>query len=512
MIKIMIVDDEIWVRTSLKNKIDWSDNLILCGEASNGFEALELAGNLRPDILITDVRMPGMDGLELIAHMRELFPNLKAIVISGYNEFSYAKSAIELSASGYILKPLHKEELDSVIGKTISEIHRDNLLHHTTQTQLELFHTFLHSFYQGKPVSRERFCELIENLNFHSERTWVLLIRFLDSQENLDNAEQELSKVTASISSQYAYYIFMLSDTLYGIYLTSQFPIDVLQYSRTLLKHLKTKVSLDVSIAFSTSATCFEELPLAFRTARNGLNLMHPYSTHEIILPQTQEDEHPEVIFPREIIQDIIDSVYSHSLPALEKAIMCLNNFIKNTSAVTFFDSNHLFYLLLGELMRILYEWNCPKELTEEGIAFMKELSEHHPGKDYLQHLHDFCQRILSSTQPKISIAQSIQKAEQYIQTNYQKNISLKEIAALFFMNVSYFSVSFKNITGKNFSEYLTAVRMEQAKLLLKNSTLKVNQIARMVGYDDCSYFGKSFRKYTGFIPSEYQKQKKGER
>ena len=104
MIKIMIVDDEPWIRTSLKNRIDWSEELILCGEASDGFEALQLAANLRPDILITDVRMPEMSGLTLIERLHEFLPDMQSVIISGYNEFEYVKSAIELDSCGYVLK------------------------------------------------------------------------------------------------------------------------------------------------------------------------------------------------------------------------------------------------------------------------------------------------------------------------------------------------------------------------------------------------------------------------
>lgn len=507
MIKIMIADDEMWVRTSLKNKINWSDNLILCGEASNGFEALELAGNLRPDILITDVRMPGMSGLELISRLHPLLPDLQPIVISGYNEFSYVKSALELNACGYVLKPIRKEELNATIDKAIAQIHKENLLRLTTQAQLELLHTFLQSLYHNKPVSKERFTELTVNLNFYSEYSYILLIRFLDSQENLDYVEQQLNKVTASISSNYACQVFAASGTIYGIYMTSRIPVDILQYSRILMKQLQTKACLDISIALGTTSTCFEQLPQSFLTAREGLRLMHPYSIHEIILPQVQEQSPQAAALPREIAQEIMDSIYSHNSAALKEAINHLNIFIKESPSITLYDSNRLLYLLLGDLMRLLYEWNCPKELADQGITFMKELSEYQPGKDYPEQFYLYCQKIISSTHTKTSIVQAVLTAEQYIHAHYHENISLKGVASLLYLNVSYFSVSFKNITGKNFSEYLTAVRMDQAKLLLQDKTLKINQVARMVGYEDCSYFGKAFRKYTGLIPSEYQKQ-----
>ena len=161
MIKLMIVDDEPWTRTSLKNRIDWSEEMILCGEASDGFEALELAANLRPDIVITDVRMPEMSGLELIRRLREFLPDIQSVIISGYNEFEYAKSAIELGSCGYVLKPVRKEELNQVIKKAIDNIAQNNLLRLTTQTQAALLDQLLVNLYHEAPVSEESFLSVL---------------------------------------------------------------------------------------------------------------------------------------------------------------------------------------------------------------------------------------------------------------------------------------------------------------------------------------------------------------
>lgn len=508
MIKIMIVDDEPWIRTSLKNRIDWSEELILCGEASDGFEALQLAANLRPDILITDVRMPEMSGLALIERLHDFLPDMQSVIISGYNEFEYVKSAIELGSCGYVLKPVRKEELNKVIQKAIDNISQNNLLRLTTQTQAKLLDQLLINLYHETFVAKETFLSTLKNLHFFTNRFSVLMIRFLTGEETADTIGQRLNTVAAALFSSCTCCSFRVSDTVYGIFLTSADPVDLPAAAKELIRQLQIRSSLDVSISIGAECRSFEQLGETFRSAREGLHYMHLYNSHEIILPAAADREHAPssgIALPGEITRGIIDSIYAHSITDLNDAIGKLNDFIQTTPDITLYDINNMLYLMLGDLIRICYERNASKELCDKGIAFMQFLSGYQPQKDFVSQFAAYCWEISSSFQETPSIVQVIHNAEQYIRSRYYEDISLRQIASLFYLNPSYFSVSFKNVTGKNFNEYLTSVRMENAKQMLLNKSLRVNQIARMTGYDDCSYFSKAFRKYTGMMPSEYQ-------
>ncbi len=510
MIKLMIVDDEPWIRTSLKNRIDWSEEMILCGEASDGFEALELAANLRPDIVITDVRMPEMSGLELIRRLREFLPDIQSVIISGYNEFEYAKSAIELGSCGYVLKPVRKEELNQVIKKAIDNIAQNNLLRLTTQTQAALLDQLLVNLYHEAPVSEESFLSVLRHLHFFTECFSVLFVRFLNGEESAETIGQRLNAATAALFSSCTCCSFGVSETVYGVFLTSPDPIDLPAAAKELIRQLQIKASLDVSIAIGTGCRSFRQLGETFRSAREGLHHMHLYNAREIILPAAADPGRKPssgVSLPAGITGDIIDSIYSHSRTDLDAAIRKLNDFIQKTPEITVYDISNMLYLMLGDLIRICYERNASKELCDKGIAFMQLLSGYQPNRDFVSQFADYCWEISSSFQETPSIVQVIRNAEQYIRSRYNEEISLKKIAALFYLNPSYFSVSFKNVTGKNFNEYLTSVRMENAKQMLLNQSLRVSQIARMTGYDDCSYFSKAFRKYTGRMPSEYRQE-----
>lgn len=513
MIKIMIVDDEPWIRTSLKNRIDWSEEMQLCGEASDGFEALQLAANLRPDIVITDVRMPEMSGLELIGRLREFLPDIQSVIISGYNEFEYAKSALELGSCGYVLKPVRKEELNRVIQKAIANIAQNNLLRLTTQTQAALLDRLLLGLWHETPVSEASFLPVLKHLHFFTGCFSVLAVRFLNGEESAETMGQRLNAAAAALFSSCTCQSFCVSDTVYGLFLTSEAPVDLPAAARELIRQLQVRASLDVSIAIGAACRSFERLGETFRSAREGLHHMHLFNAREIILPAAADQEHAPssgIALPGDITGGIIDSIYAHSRTDLDAAIGKLNDFIQTTPEITVYDINNMLYLMLGDLIRICYERNASKELCDRGIAFMQLLSGYQPQKDLIGQFAGYCWEISSSFQETPSIVQVIRNAEQYIRSRYDEDISLKKIAALFYLNPSYFSVSFKNVTGKNFNEFLTSVRMENAKQMLLNRSLRVSQVARMTGYDDCSYFSKAFRKYTGMMPSEYQQQAGG--
>lgn len=506
MIKIMLVDDESWIRTSLRNKIEWNDHMELCAEASDGLEALSLASSLRPDIIITDVRMPGMNGIDMLKQMRQFLPDLQAIFISGYNEFEYVKSAIELSASGYVLKPIHRQELNENLTRCLEKIRQNNLLLRNNRVQMDLLHKMLENFYYNQPVLEDRFKEVLKDLNFHLENMYVMLLRFTCPACDPEILVRQLNHTAISIFSDGTCTVFALSQNIYGIFLTHKQKIDLLAGARRLLKHLSSKPGLDASIALGLPSRSCHTLTASFSSARNGLDLMHLYSSHEIILPG-QEKEDGYIFLPRELTNQILESIYSHNTVDLNRALQALQEFLMKSSSITLSDVSHILHLLMGNILRILCEQEECIALADEGISLMNILSAGRPREEVLKNFCTFCQKAASVPGKTTSITAIIEKARNYLDSNYAEDISLKKIAAMYYLNASYFSISFKNITGKNFNEYLTGLRIEHAKILLADKSRKVNQVSHAVGYDDCSYFGKTFRKITGITPAEYQRQ-----
>lgn len=507
MIKLLIVDDEVIIRNSLKNKIECSDNEIIFEEAKDGIEALQIALNLRPDIVITDVRMPQMNGIQFITELKKILPDIQTIFISGYNEFDYVKSALELESCAYVLKPIKKHELNCAVQKAVERIRQYSLLNSSTHMQLNLLDKFLESFYNGTVASLTDFDIILKNLHFHRSYFQVLLVRFSDTINTADYAEQTLNSAVAFLSSEYTGRIISVSNRNFVIFLTSSKPVELISYSKTLIKQLSIKYSLDISIVLGRQSDSIEAVPEIFKEARDSLKFLHLYNTHEIILPQEQAEPSWPSSFPEHIARTIIDHIYTGNSVLLEDAVGSLDDFIQSSPAMTLYSINHIFSQILSDILRILYERQSPKTLIDQGISLMHRFSACNLQEDFSNQFLEYCKCVISSFQKSTSIDEIMHDAAAYIDAHYNEDITLKKIAAFYYLNSSYFSISFKTITGRNFNEYLTNVRIEHAKKLLENESIKINEVARLVGYEDTSYFGKTFRKHTGILPSEYRRR-----
>lgn len=501
MINILLVDDEPWIRTGLKNKIEWTDELNLCGEASNGYEALKLAVNLRPDILITDVRMPGMSGIELLEKMLAFLPDLQSIFVSGYSDFEYVKSALTLDACGYVLKPINKEELNKTIERTLKRIHKNNQIRRTMQTQMELLQKFLESFQRSLPVPQDIFCQLLKDLHFFTCHMYFLYISIIETGEDSSLLQQKLNSAIAAVSDTYTSATVPVNDTVSGLFISSDKEIDIISYSRRLIRALSAQ-NLDASLALGTPAHSFDEVPRTFMTAKNSRQLMHPYSIHEIVLPSTKKAETSLLSLPDEFQREILNAIYSHDSFDLDHALTNLETFVREQEGCTLSDIARILHLLMGNIIQFLYEHAVTQILVDEAIAYLQKL----PNNQMLKEFRSFCQKVVFYCDQHMPAPNTIQKMEQYIKEHFQEDLSLKKMASLFYLNASYFSVFFKNNTGKNFNEYLTELRIEHAKELLSEKNLKIHQIAFSCGYSDSSYFCRIFRKTTGVTPAEYQK------
>ena len=511
MIKIMIVDDEKIIRKSIINKIEWNENLSCHAEAQDGIEALQTALNIRPDIVITDIRMPQMDGIEFIGRLRQLLPDVQTIFVSSYADFSYIKSALDYESCAYILKPIKKQELNNAVAKAIEKIEKNNLMYQTSQMQLKLLDRLLLSFYSQIPVSIADFQKTLKALHFHLSYFQVLTAHFLEIDESADFIAQIFNSEISFFSRECISRIIPVSSGTYIVFITNTKPFDPIALSRNLINRLSVSYSLDISIVLGRQTESLDDIANIFAEVKNSLNYLHLYSTHEIILPSEEENVQSrlssEDTLPLSVTREIIDNIYTGDYEGLNKGLQHLQRFITGTPSFTLRSISDMFSRLLSDILRILYERQCSKSVIDQGIALMYKFTSCSLKDDYFHQFQDYCLSITSSLYKTTAVDEIIQQARIYIETHYSEPISLKQLSALYHLNISYFSTSFKAATGKTFSEYLTWIRMEKAKQLLAGKTVKISEAASLSGYEDTSYFGKVFKKYTGMLPNEYRKQ-----
>ena len=511
MIKIMIVDDEKIIRKSIINKIEWNENIACHAEAQDGIEALQTALNIRPDIVITDIRMPQMDGIEFIGRLRQLLPDVQTIFVSSYTDFSYIKSALDFESCAYILKPIKKKELNNAVTKAIEKIEKNNLMYQTSQMQLALLDRFLLSFYSQMPVSVADLQKTLRALHFHLSCFQVLTAHFLEGDESADYITQIFNSEISFFSRECISRIVQVSPGTYIVFITAPKPFDPVTLSRNLINRLSVSYSLDISIVLGRQAYSLDDIANIFTEVRDSLNYLHLYSTHEIILPvkeeNTQSKRSSEGGLSPSVIREIIDNIYTGNYEGLNNGLLQLQRFITGTPSLTLRTINDIFSRLLSDILRILYERKCSKAVIDQGIALMYKFTSCSLKDDYFHQFQDYCVSIAASLSKTTAVDDIIQQARIYIESHYSEPISLKQLSSLYHLNISYFSTSFKAATGKTFSEYLTWIRMEKAKQLLAGKSVKISEAATLTGYENTSYFGKAFKKYTGMLPNEYLKQ-----
>lgn len=508
MIKVIVVDDEKIIRNSIINKIEWNDELICCAEATDGVEALELSLNLRPDIVITDIRMPQMNGIDFIAKLKEILPDIQTIFVSSYNDFTYVKSALEFESCAYILKPIKKQELNDAVSKAVSKIEKMSLLQISTQFQLKLLDKFLESFYNQIDVPSDDFKKVLTNLYFRTKFFHVMLIRFIENFSETGYIEQIISILLTGFLPECTSRIVSVSQTNYVVFITSSYKENLIPCCRSLIKQLSIKHSLDCSIVLGAPCCSVDNIKSMFVSAKKELNLLHLYAVHEIILPDHDAHEpNFDIKLPDSITKKIIDSIYMSDTNELNAAARQLNAFISSTPTLTLYNIKHIFSHLLSDILRTQYERHCPKSLIDQGIHLLYNFSTCTLQKDVSDQFFEYCSLTITSFRKVTSIEDIMQQAAVYMEEHFHEDITLNKLSDLYHLNLSYFSTSFKVFMGKNFNEYLTEIRMENAKKLLNDPHIKIRDVAFLSGYSDTGYFSKSFRKYAGMLPNEYRKQ-----
>lgn len=373
--KLLLVDDEKPIREKLKNNIDWRQEGYQIFSAVNGEEALKIIENEDIDILVTDIQMPKLSGINLIEKCRKINSKLKIIVISGYAEFEYAQKSIRFGVNEYLLKPFRSQRLLEVVNKAREDLEMEK----NREAKLEELRKEISRYINEKQIS--------------DSYNWLIEDTFFESQSMI-------------------------------------------------LKKIKL----------------------------------------ETVLKRGSRDDILEAV--NKIISEMSDLSLNK-----DKLFIILNNIILESFKIMKeldYGAEDLLEVINKEDLEMLNYSNL-----KEVEVFLKEL---------LLHLHN-----LICFNPAEKNQQMIQQMKEYIADNYQKGITLSEMARDFNISISYLSSLFHEETGESFSEYLNLLRLNKAKELLKSTDIKIYQIADRLGFNDAYYFSSWFKKQVGASPTTYR-------
>ncbi|KRF09996.1 hypothetical protein ASG89_00115 [Paenibacillus sp. Soil766] len=515
MRRVIIVDDEKWIRRGLIQSISWNEwGLELVGEASDGREGYEMALDKKPDLLFLDMRMPGLDGKQLLGLLSQELPDLQTIVISGYSDFEYTKEAIRHKAFDYLLKPVKKEELAAVVEKAqLVFERREAEKRKASRAQGEdwLRQLLLHS------EERE---EVFVPSSWQSGEYAILLGRMdtFDEQRDLFRMlpalHEQLDRMKPFLfGGQWEFEVILLQESsreivvaLCGLQLESK---DVSRLHESVLSVLKQVGCGSFSFGLSTRKGSILKLEESCIEARKAL-LCKPITAVSALICSVKNIGHGSGIYPQDIENSILWGLQTGNKMTVEEDLERFFAVFKS-DAVTVGQLHWSTDILLHAVEKQLQA----KEVTMEEICGRNALmvSEWIHGRNDVAAVKKiFKDELLPAV--LLFYSQSGEKQgekvvielKKWIEINYDQSLSLHQIASSYYLNPDYLSRIFKRMTGKNFVDYVTDIRMLKAKELMAKSNYKNYEVAQKVGYEDYRYFSQIFKRKEGMTIGEYRK------
>lgn len=529
--KVLIVDDEVVIRVGLKSLIDWDEHgFTLVGEAKDGKKALEAIVELKPDIVITDIKMPVMNGIELIRQLSGMENAPRVIVLSSYNDFPLVKEAMRLGAADYLLK---LEMTPEILLAGLNELRRELSSAMKPEDQQRLFQTHIrkniHVLKQklfkdmlNFPMSEEEWRQtaVLYDIDLHLDAVVCFVIRIASAYDRafLDDKDAALLNYAAiNIVEE------MLNDVCAGhcfeirpnelcavVFTQEQEQRPALaEVLETIIEMLKKYLNLDTVIGSGQWRQGIEGLKQSYREARQALDIGVSSSMKVVVsregIPQHSSDNAAYTIFKHkdswmEALQfcqtERLDSLFANLAETLSNRSLRLENQINVCLELHFLLSDFFAKndLPLPDILDHAYR--TPQQLLQTAS---------------FRHLLDWLEQVRVSLVSYMLMANSkggsraVVKARKYIDEYYMENLSLKEVAHEVNLTPFYLSHLFIQHAGTTFTEYLTQVRIGRGKELLRLTDFKIYEIGEMVGYRNTTYFNKIFKKTTGMTPIEFR-------
>lgn len=535
-IKVFLVEDEMVIRRGIKNSIDWEkEGYIFCGEASDGELAYPMIIKEKPDILITDIRMPFMDGLELCKLVKKELPNIKILILSGYDEFDYAKEAIRLGVTEYLLKPISSGKLLEALNGVSESIRREkedkDLVRKYIEEMRENTEHEKQKFFEQMIAGNLSMADALETgkkyeMNLSAGMYNLLLFRFTLGEENrksgelLGEAEYAIEKLTERLE-----YVFEFQRGVEGwAFLLmadneEQMSERVKELSKDLEEIMKNYSTIAYFGGIGQPVARLRELEESFREAERALAARFTMELNRIISVE-------DIRMAQNV--DTLDDIEIMSFGEIEKTRTMLEKFLNNGAEDEIDEFVDVYINELPEenlksvLMRqyiimdayIVMMSFCEKIEGIEGEmqAQSEELKNSMKTIQTLEEIKNYIRMLLKKiigVRDTISgrrYSDIIEIAKDQIRKTYMSDeISLNTIAAEVGMSPSYFSSIFSKEMGKTFVEYLTEIRMDRAKELLMCSSMKTSEIGYEVGYKDPHYFSYIFKKTQNCTPKEFR-------
>ncbi len=505
MYQLLIIDDEPIVRKGIEKLLDWEDyGFHVCGEGMDGIDGLHKILEYQPDLVLVDIKMPGMNGIELIREAKNQGFEGKFIILTGYSDFSFAKTAVSLGVRAYLLKPIDEDELIAYLKDILEELNaKENLDHYYTKNELKARHELLRRLLlsmgeteelkdelrlYGFELKQNRFCVAILNERERYERVEYnpLLEEKLNLFiHNLDNVENiSLEDKCILIGKGYSYKDFMKK---------------LIESNN----RVKERYGTDYFITMGHDVIVWEDLHFSYESAKLLLDYQFLFGNENLVSIQVLEEARDEK--EKISLEEFEDMVEIGDIEVIKENLKQLKKYYK----IRLKKESDIKIQIINGLYQ-LYE-SIKKYIEEENINItdIDETIEHVKRSTSLDELIKYIEIYLSDISRVVGLSTSdhvIKRIYAYMERNYHKNIKLESIAQLFNYNSAYLGKLFKKEIGESFNNSLDSIRIENAKRRLAETDLKVYQVSEQVGYSNIDYFYTKFKKHVGISPKEFKR------
>jgi two-component system response regulator YesN len=518
--KVFLVEDEIVTREGIRDNVDWKANgFEFCGEAPDGEIALPLLQTARPDLLITDIRMPFMDGLQLCKIVRERMPWVKIIILSGHDEFEYAQKAIGLGVTEYLLKPVTVQNLHSVLQKIAAQLDQE-------RKEQEHLRKLQDDVEENRAALRERLLlklivgaisatDAIEKaqllgLDIIARYYLVAIIQFelADRSEQFDYAEYQQAQQILTGLVEHNPDVFILKkgwDELVLI-MKGNTPEYLEEEKDLLLERVKREVPqprYQLIIGVGTLKKRIAEICQSFVEALASIQTVADVE----VSPNYTTDKAELLKLDKSAVDNYLRCGVKEEFDGFFDAYI---QPLRETAIESYLIKNYMFVDIVLATAKLVNELGGN---VDQIIPELDSIEMILTNIKTTEQLREQARKILIGAlafrdSRTSNHAGMVQQAKQYIDRHYMDpDLSLNQVAAQVNLSPSYFSVVFGQATGQTFKEYLTEIRIKKAKELLRMTTQGSADISYQVGFSDPHYFSYVFRRNTGLSPTQFRLQ-----
>lgn len=517
MFKILLADDEKIVTDAVSLIITKRFDDVVLETARSGREAIEKSDSFKPNIVLMDIRMPGINGIDAIREIRKSQKETLFIIMSAYEQFEFAKEAVKLGVIDYLLKPINKNTIISAIenAKEIYESERQNRLKHIESIEKYenilpyIEDNFIFSLLLGH-ISSKQSKKYHDILSFKYEGGYILTLELREKNEFDLYDESLYSCIRNTVKYRCMCIVGPLILNRITVFVSTNNKeeysqrIEAVQLAEYLMdKASENKINVEISIGIG-SYRILDDIYISYEESLKALNFgqnkdinhitdfvndrheksPYPFESEKTLIDMCCTGEQEEALIAFTELYSYIYKNYSNSFlegknKLIEVMIILQRNIIQNVINTTYYSD---YLLSIGKIMNYieLERW------CRERISLI-------------------CQEFINQRTKNIS--RIIIEAKKYIKVNYNKEITLDEISRHICVSPHYFSRLFKEESGENYIDYLTQIRIDRAKELMEKSDLSIKEICFEIGYGDPNYFSRLFKKVEKLTPSEYLKK-----